>query len=36
MQAAGWFSLSLVVFSMAALLIVRLSAHNAVASKKHR
>lgn len=33
MQTAGWFSLSLVVFSLLALFIVRLSGHNRVGSR---
>lgn len=35
MQTAGWFSLSLVVFSLVALVVVRLSGHNSVIAKKN-
>ena len=34
MQSAGWFSLSLVVFSLCALLVVRISGHNSLRSKQ--
>jgi len=34
MQTAGWFSLSLVIFSLVALVLVRLSGRNSVVEKK--